>query len=241
MPNHVAHRVTVRGPAPDRALFEDTFLPLQTVTDDDGESVVERCFDFNILIPMPALVQETESSSAVNHGLIVIGAGGISDLFASARSHKDAVKAYLAMPWVRQAGVTTYEELRHLLLEHSPDCVEEAQKALRAYQAHGHASWYTWSIRNWGTKWNAYGAQILEQTDDRLLFGFDTAWSPPTPIFDALAKREEVKNVLIDIVALDECANFGYIGTISGGHHLGQIVEATNELCAAFVGSSGGV
>lgn len=230
MPNHVTHRVIVRGPAPDLTLFQDTFLALNTVTDPAGEAHAERTFDFNILVPMPALIRDSESSSAVSDGLIVLGRGDIPDMIGGAGSHEAAVQRYLTMPWVQKAGVTDFDGLRQLLLEHSPDCVEKAQLALRAYEAHGHTSWYSWSIENWGTKWNAYDVRIVEHTEERLVFCFDTAWSPPEPIFDALAERDEVKNLHLNITAFDEGWNFAYVATISNGHHLGQMVDATDAL-----------
>lgn len=45
-----------------------------------------------------------------------------------------------------------------------------------------HPKWYDWSIENWGTKWNAY--EICATPDD---IRFDTAWSCPVPIVQALA------------------------------------------------------
>lgn len=49
-------------------------------------------------------------------------------------------------------------------------------------------NWYDWGISNWGTKWNAYELAISEDTPERLVFNFDTAWSSPDPIFNALGK-----------------------------------------------------
>ena len=36
---------------------------------------------------------------------------------------------------------------------------------------------YSWQCENWGTKWNACHAEIIDD-DDRLIYNFDTAWSP---------------------------------------------------------------
>jgi hypothetical protein len=43
------------------------------------------------------------------------------------------------------------------------------------------ATWYEWSIANWGTKWNAYSQEPTERTDDTLILRFQTAWGPPYP------------------------------------------------------------
>lgn len=43
---------------------------------------------------------------------------------------------------------------------------------------------YEWCIKNWGTKWNAYTLSI--NWDE---ITFQTAWSYPTPIYEALSKK----------------------------------------------------
>lgn len=45
-------------------------------------------------------------------------------------------------------------------------------------------NWYKWSLVNWGTKWNASSTSYLED-----FISFQTAWSPPVPIYNALVKQ----------------------------------------------------
>ena len=47
-------------------------------------------------------------------------------------------------------------------------------------------NWYNWNINNWGTKWDACHGYD-EWATDYLALAFDTAWSPPEPIFEAMA------------------------------------------------------
>lgn len=69
--------------------------------------------------------------------------------------------------------------------------------------------WYTWNRNNWGTKWNAYDDQTTEEsvyeafdgeTLGRFNIIFTTAWSAPTPIFEAIEHRwgVEVHALTID-------------------------------------------
>jgi hypothetical protein len=55
---------------------------------------------------------------------------------------------------------------------------------------HGKNNWYDWSIKHWGTKWNASNTYYDEATgtDDESIFNFsfDTAWACPIPIYEAL-------------------------------------------------------
>ena len=48
-------------------------------------------------------------------------------------------------------------------------------------------NWYDWCNDNWGTKWDVdcYETQI---EDDYMAFGFDSAWAPPVPWLEKVAK-----------------------------------------------------
>lgn len=49
--------------------------------------------------------------------------------------------------------------------------------------------WYDWSIKNWGTKWNAYGQTALTQEPkDIHTVYFKTAWSGVTDLIYKLAR-----------------------------------------------------
>jgi len=66
--------------------------------------------------------------------------------------------------------------------------------------------WYTWHLENWGTKWGAYSHEHYELRwferyaagdEPREVYGridlrFETAWSQPTPIFQAIEQRWDV-------------------------------------------------
>lgn len=49
-------------------------------------------------------------------------------------------------------------------------------------------NWYRWNTKNWHTKWDACEADI---TDDEygVEISFNTAWSPPLPVFEAMAEQ----------------------------------------------------
>lgn len=63
----------------------------------------------------------------------------------------------------------------------------------------GVVCWYEWNLSNWGTKWNAYShshyaLRILQEWGEVAPYGrvdlrFETAWSQPKPIFEAIEKR----------------------------------------------------
>lgn len=49
--------------------------------------------------------------------------------------------------------------------------------------------WYEWSIKNWGTKWNASEAEIIETEGEELIYKFETAWSPPVQWLISTSKK----------------------------------------------------
>lgn len=49
-------------------------------------------------------------------------------------------------------------------------------------------NWYEFNTREWGTKWDASEPSIDVEAGS-VTFGFNTAWSPPEPVFHAMAKQ----------------------------------------------------
>lgn len=47
---------------------------------------------------------------------------------------------------------------------------------------------YQWCCENWGTKWNASNCEVTKD-EKKVLFRFDTAWSPPIPVIIAMSKK----------------------------------------------------
>lgn len=58
------------------------------------------------------------------------------------------------------------------------------------------SDWYNWNIAYWGTKWDACDVETFD-VDGRLVFEFNTAWSPPEPVYKALSEKLPTKNLLI--------------------------------------------
>ena len=53
--------------------------------------------------------------------------------------------------------------------------------------------WYEWRVKNWGTKWGPrieddYIIRDRIENSGRLMYKFDTAWSPPTPVVLAMSR-----------------------------------------------------
>lgn len=236
MPNHVTNRVVVTGPSAAIADFRAAFFVEDLEADGNGRDHRFTRFDFNRIVPRPQILDGTESSSSVSMGLLVLGRPEIMKDGFGNPSLEAGVTRYLNFPWVKEAGVTDYESLKTLLTQRDPACVAKAEIAIRAHEECGHVSWYSWSIANWGTKWNAYSFEIVEECEGRLEFRFDTAWSPPEPVFAALADRPECEDLRIDIQGFDEGWLFAYRAEISCGIFDIESIPPTPELYAEIYG-----
>ncbi len=72
---------------------------------------------------------------------------------------------------------------------------KDKNKALK--EKLGCDNWYDWRVNNWGTKWDIdadsfHQNEIVKVTDNtgKLILAFDTAWSPPEGIYNAIVDQE---------------------------------------------------
>jgi hypothetical protein len=43
--------------------------------------------------------------------------------------------------------------------------------------------WYTWNVKNWGTKWEIDHCEVHEQSPTEVVLTFDSAWDAPVKAF----------------------------------------------------------
>jgi hypothetical protein len=215
MPNHVTTRCTVTGPAADVAAFRT-----RCIVPVDGSDQ----FDFNAVIPMPEILRGTEDGTRAEEGaalLLAAGSRGAPYATLGLYDHQIAyIRGEAGLP--RDASIS---DVARAFLEKHPDWREHGEKRLRAVVETGFVSWYSWSIDKWGTKWGAYSFAIDEEEPGRLAVKFDTAWSFPTPVFDALV--EQYPTLTFDCLTFDEGSNF------AGTGQFGAVVTEPFHLCAA--------
>ena len=48
-------------------------------------------------------------------------------------------------------------------------------------------NWYDWRLSNWGTKWDVECFETIME-EDYMVFQFDSAWAPPVPWLEIVAK-----------------------------------------------------
>ena len=80
---------------------------------------------------------------------------------------------------------------------------EMGRKYLENLFLHGALSWYGWSRKNWGTKWNAYDGFIID--DDTIQYL--TAWNPAVPVLLELSRQNPMNEIKLAYMSEDpSCA-----------------------------------
>lgn len=143
----------------------------------DEGATGEPVLDFNQIVPMPEILNDTVSGSTTDMGLIALGEADVE------------AQECLSWPRFKNAGITDIEGLKRHIRDHYPEAIEDAKRSLAAKKQTGCHSWYDWSCANWGTKWNAHNAKVVEQSDECAMINFFTAWSPPLPVVKALSEK----------------------------------------------------
>jgi len=112
------------------------------------------------------------------------------------------------------------EELRNV------DSPNENKNADALLEKYGHADWYSWSVENWGTKWNC-DAQDWNRDGDSISFWFDSAWAPPTNLYEKIFGQDYE----VEAYYLEEGMQF--VGKFSDGsddYYEYSDVESLNDI-----------
>ena len=64
----------------------------------------------------------------------------------------------------------------------------------RNVELHGYGNWYDFCVGEWGTKWDVDPYNPIEfdsewDKNNKITFGFDSAWAPPLGVYEALVEQ----------------------------------------------------
>ena len=116
-----------------------------------------------------------------------------------------------------------------ILHDHTAPEMDE-DRAKEFIEKYGAADWYTWQVNNWGTKWDV-DPQGIEVSEDgsHLSFAFDSAWSPPIAIYEALQEDGYTVDAMYYEPGMGFCGRWtdGYDDTYDlGGLTADQVEES---------------
>ena len=120
----------------------------------------ELIFDFEKIIPMPKDLH-------------------IESRYAARIKGKDLTTVKTLLKKYKDPAM--FAEMGHALFGLKYDYTDYMY--IRNIQYYGYSDWYHWSLAKWGTKWNSYDCEVGED-----IICFNTAWSRPDEIFEALVK-----------------------------------------------------
>lgn len=87
--------------------------------------------------------------------------------------------------------------------------VDDNKKIL--IEKYGYADWYSWSIDNWGCKWNC-DANDWHADGEVIDFWFDSPWGPPIALY------EEMQSQGFDVEAYYHEEGMAYVGAFKNGN-----------------------
>jgi hypothetical protein len=98
-------------------------------------------------------------------------------------------------------------------------------------------NWYDWNVRNWGTKWDVavpdndsyHETEIIEEWSDRLIYSFNTAWSPPAPAIENLSSQ--YPNLTFTLSFEEETGWGGEIEFVNGNTNIIEQYESKCRDC----------
>jgi len=70
-----------------------------------------------------------------------------------------------------------------------PEQIKLHEQTMHNLSFYGYANWYDWCVNEWGTKWDIEAHDHVEYRSDEdtgITFGFDSAWTPPLGVYEAL-------------------------------------------------------
>ena len=227
MPNHVTNQVRISGRAESLAqLKARLFSPGEAECGDDaGAGMI---VDFNALVPMPEPLDVVNGS--LTHWMLQWNAID-KTLPASALEDKHPffygkLTEYAAelIDWQKDT-LLDVERLLRKQNELARKCgidLDYGDTVVNNIRLYGYPTWYEWRCHHWGTKWNAYHQHIGTFSETEIYVEFDTAWSPPTPVFDVIA--QEYPDLQLEVRYIDEGGGFA-------GTFVGESGELTDEPC----------
>lgn len=86
----------------------------------------------------------------------------------------------------RSADKEEYDFLSKHYKDKLNSVIELGKKSCENLMKHGACNWYEWSVKHWGTKWNASATEIADNGKSIL---FETAWDPALPAVLELSKK----------------------------------------------------
>lgn len=220
----------------------------------ENENTGDRMFDFNLLIPMPSslliedssrtddIIEMTKMVQQIRNTLHIQLTGCY---FTDKQAIEDAVDCMEDTIETAETCLKLTTMLRQIsnVKKKWDDTdfytlVELGNVYLSNIQLYGYPTWFDWSIKNWGTKWNSVETWF-PANENRIIFL--TAWLPPIPVLVELSKKYPLETFRLWFADEDVGSGTGYYcfqnGKMKGVKHPDGSKEAleTFRYCVSIM------
>lgn len=191
MPNHIQNNLAFDC---DDIRMRQILETIKAEEGSDQESLGYGTIDFNKLIPRPAAL-DIEDGSRTSEGVSLCLTKMNPNVThygtpADKLSQDDALELYHK---IKQNGhlfrvnpALTADEITDITKYNSEkELIDLGNRAIQNVRDYGAPTWYGWSIKNWGTKWNSYSNSYNDETKT---LSFQTAWGAPHEIVKKLSE-----------------------------------------------------
>ena len=205
MPNHVTNEITIIGTDSEIKAIKDYM------------KTEENPFDFNNITKMPKILVGTKSpmdtitQEEYDRQELIIA---VFEKYSKLEGDKlfDAINNDLKIPLT----IEEQNKVKYFNFHGYSRCLTKKLRE-QAINECGYDNWYDWQRNAWGTKWNSYSHYGLDEEDEvDCTFGFQTAWSHPISIIQALSKKFPNNQFNIRFADEDTGYNVGEYSILGG-------------------------
>lgn len=240
MGNLVTTAITLTGPDPDLERLLSGLTPAATgalLAKVRAAPLTPSWVDFAPwrAIPEPGPIAATREDPIPDIGLAVLSRDGFDYL----RLKQERNPAYAELPpeltdtsegLLRRFGLDGLDrETLHLAATARwPGCIEEARRAIAAFEATGEFGWHDWRLRNWGVRAFGPDLRVSALPDGALTLRFDAVNDCPVPLLKALLSR--APKLQMSGAAIDEDGGFAVFLASDGADLIVAESDAPEEM-----------
>ena len=212
MPNWTHNVVTITGDA-------KTIAEIKNFVKSD-----DSVFDFGKIIPIPESLR-VESGGMEDIAMKMASSAPYSIARDEARKRMEKMLPYTAAHQTK----TVISELKT-----EDDVIALGKVYLENKEKYGYPDWYGWCCDNWGTKWNACDVSVSEESATTLIYEFDTAWTEPTPVLQALSGKYPDIDITTDANYEDPEPWTTFTTTFKGGKITSNSNAVDEDMCREY-------
>lgn len=185
MPNWVRNKLAINS--------QDSNDIIAALVDDEGQ------LDFEKIVPMPETLKITSGSITDEcislYMFSIKGTKKYATYEKLLDKYKKSVKQFTSEEFEKEVNKYVGDNVffNERKLNTKEDVLKFGKQVIDNLQKYGFPDWYSWSIFNWGTKWNAKDTIIEDNA-----IKFETAWDPPIKYVQALSKKYPESEIVLD-------------------------------------------